>query len=115
MATRDMLDTLSSAEYPESAYETCLPRFPARHRLGEAFARLGVAAAPLGKTDFFQWVKFTLDNPDEIWIVDRFEDRKMYHYLTYVGEPGTVPAFVVEVRWLDDFTELTDYSLIVQE
>ena len=115
MATRDVLETLASTECSEAPCETCLPRFPEQNRLGEAFARLGVLPAPLGKTDFFQWVKFTLENPDEIWVLDRFDDHKMYHYVTYVGEPGTVPAFVVEVRWLDEFTELTDYSMIVRD
>jgi len=115
MATRDLLDTLSLVEDSQSPCETYLPRFPPQARLVKAFSGLGVSGVPLGKTHFFQWVKFTLDNPDEIWIVDRLEDHKIYHYLTYIGEPGTVPAFAVEVRWLDDFTELTDYSLILQD
>ncbi|MEJ2716508.1 MAG: tetratricopeptide repeat protein [Deltaproteobacteria bacterium] len=115
MATRDLQELFGSEDECPTPCVTFLPPFPHRDRILEAFPHLVPMDSGLGKTEFLRWVNFTLEHPDEIWEAEEVLDCKVYHYLNFVGDPKKPPVFVVEARRQDELTEVTDYTLIIQE
>ena len=113
MAKRDLRMSFWPEEEGCPSYETLLPPFPHQDRIAEVLPRLLPRGVPLGKTDFLNWVNFTLEYPDEIWESERPSDEKIYHYVNFFNGAGKAPAFVVEVGRLDEFTEVNDYSFII--
>jgi tetratricopeptide (TPR) repeat protein len=114
MAILDLDVGLYSEDSPLALPETFLPFFPDHHSVLKSLevAPMGVE---LGKMSFLSWVDFTLENPDEIWEVDRLNDTALFHYFCFIEENGKTPAFVVEVAAGEDQTQLRDYSLITDE
>jgi tetratricopeptide (TPR) repeat protein len=92
-----------------------LPSFPQRDLIFKALPAMAPHGLALGKADFFHWVNFTLDYPDEIWEAEDGGDARIYHYLSYFGPMSREPAFAVEVCSADGFTEVQDYSLVLSE
>lgn len=115
MARRDFRGNFGSEEEYPILCQTFLPHFPAQNDILRQFPTLAKPETGLSKIHFLPWTKFTLDFPDEIWEADESPDSKIYYYLNFVGEQERPPVFVVEVRWLDDFTEVFDYSLVIEE
>jgi tetratricopeptide (TPR) repeat protein len=109
MATRcDDDDSFSSQEIYVPP-EFFLPPFPDPADLTDLFP----GRRDLKKADFLPWVNFTLENPDEIWEFEDLYQQKTYHYVSYF-EPGyPTPAFVVAIAGTEDFSDLLDYTVIL--
>ncbi|MGD9819617.1 MAG: tetratricopeptide repeat protein [Desulfomonilaceae bacterium] len=93
-----------------------LPEFPTQELIKSQFPELFGVSSFLGKSYFDPWVEFTLEHPDEIWEKEEPEpELRVYYYITFFGLHLKAPVFVVEVSMVDDFMELTDYSLLLDE
>lgn len=96
-----------------------LPEFPKPKDIQTRFPNLFGASSFLGKTYFGPWVEFTLEYPDEIWEKDEVdvddEDLTSYYYVSFFGTRYEAPVFVVEVSMIDEYLELSDYSLLLDK
>ncbi len=94
-----------------------LPEFPDPQVIRRSFPSLFGLSSFLGKTHFDSWVEFALEHPDEIWEKDEaLEDVTSYYYVAFFGVNfDTPPVFVVEVSMIDEYIEVTDYSLLLDE
>lgn len=115
MATRDFDQLFSSEELPLTLPETLLTPFPEVRAVSAAFPRATAGPAVLDKPCFLPWVEFTLENPDEIWENDGADDKKIYHYLSFMERERSAPLFAVEVFSVDDLMQINDYTLILEE
>jgi tetratricopeptide (TPR) repeat protein len=95
--------------------ETFLPSFPNKRAILEVFPELSPGFAQVEKIRFVPWVDFTLEHPDEIWETDDLLDQKFYHYVNFVETHEEPPAFVVEVSYADDLSQVNNFSLVVSE
>jgi|GEM_PF-460381 len=115
MATRDYQDNdLLNQDFPDLS-ETYLPPFPDQEEIFKVLPGMKRGLGPVGKTTFLQWVDFTLEYPDQVWESMGEFDARAHRYVTFLGREGTVPAFIVEINLVDDFTETIDYSLITSQ
>lgn len=115
MATRDLEESFFSEEHDVDLPETFLPSFPNRRAILAVLPELLPGLAQVGKINFVPWVDFTLEHPDEIWETDDLLDQKFYHYVNFVETQEEPPAFVVEVSYEDDITQVNNFSLVVSE
>lgn len=115
MATRDYQDNSFSRQNYPNLNETYLPPFPAQEEIFQVLPGMKRGLGPVGKTTFLQWVDFTLENPDQVWESIGEFDTRAHRYVTFFGAEDSVPAFVVEIDVVDDFTETIDYCLVTSE
>jgi tetratricopeptide (TPR) repeat protein len=91
------------------------PRFPGAVDISRAFPHMRPGGIGLGKGLFVSWIDPTMEAPDEIWADESPEERRTYFYLSFLEEIGAPPLFAVAVRRVDDFTELNDFTLILDD
>lgn len=115
MATRDFDQGLPLDYNTVALQKTYLPPFPDESAILEAIPGIVGGQLRLKKPTFLSWVDFTLEHPDEIWEVYESPDGIVFHYLSFLELDGSLPVFAVEVLNYDDFLDVRDYTLIVDE
>lgn len=96
--------------------EKHLPGFPKPTEIVSSFPQLFGSSIFLDKTYFGPWVEFTLEYPDEIWEKEQpVEELASYYYISFFGSQFEAPAFVVEVSLIDEYMEVSDYSLLLDK
>lgn len=117
MATRDIDKTIDFLEFSPKPHYTSLPSFPDNKTIATALPEISWTIEQFGKTGFGPWIAFTLENPDEIWDLMNFPedlDRKVLLYLSFFGDSNKVPAFCVEVNWLEEGLEVNNFVLLTE-
>lgn len=115
MATRYQEENLFAADYELALPRTFLPAFPVDSCLLKAIPGLLVTSQPIGPAGFLAWVEFTLENPDEIWESGESDEKRFYHYFTFIEENDRLPVFVVEVCCTEDLMEVNNFCLVVRD
>lgn len=114
MARRDLEQNYYREAYPTDAPATFLPAFPNVNAILKTMPLRSPGTDQLGKNNFLGLVDFTLENPDEIWEIDESEEIKIYHYLSFLDQGVTTPAFAVEAVFFDDVMEVNNFTLLVR-
>ncbi len=117
MATRDIDKTIDFLEFSPKPHHTSLPSFPDNKTIVTAIPAISLTIEKFGKTGFGPWIAFTLENPDEIWDTNKFSDDldgKVLLYLSFFGDSSRVPAFCVEVNWLEEGLEVNNFVLLTE-
>lgn len=115
MATRDFDPILSFEEEALVLPKSFLPQFPDEKLIQAAFPEIPLHRFRVGKAYFLSWIDFSLEHPDEIWESGEWYQRRVCHYITFLGADSAIPAFAVEVYVTDDIFQVHDYSLIVDD
>jgi tetratricopeptide (TPR) repeat protein len=113
MATRDFDQGFDGHNLSEDFDETFLPPFPTDTALLDVLPDLARCTTPLTQLHLVPWVDLTLEQPDEIWEFDAPSGKRMYYYVSYLEDHGTIPAFVVEVSSGDELTAVNNFGLLV--
>ncbi|MFA6224208.1 MAG: tetratricopeptide repeat protein [Desulfomonilaceae bacterium] len=117
MATRDVDSVIDLWQFSPKLIHTSLPSFPDTVTISNAIPGVSSALNKFGKVGFGPWIAFTLEHPDEIWdLVSPSEDidHKMLLYFSFFGDTDKVPAFCVEVNWLEEGLEVNNFVLVTE-
>ncbi|MFC1835369.1 tetratricopeptide repeat protein [Thermodesulfobacteriota bacterium] len=115
MARNGLYDAFHHEFDSYTSVDTLLPPFPKRERVLKAFPGLTMTGLGSGKALFLHWVDFALEHPDEIWESESSQDIRFYYYLSFLDREGHVPAIAVEVGSLEEYVEVNNYSLLLEE